>query len=69
MEHPLVDLERNLLCAAILLAWAGILLSISAVSPFTKLACLIGLLCVLVHTNALLRHLDVPFNLASDGVT
>jgi hypothetical protein len=49
MEHPLVDLERNLLCAAILLAWAGILLSISAVSPFTKLACLIGLLCVLVH--------------------
>jgi hypothetical protein len=49
MSHPLVDLERNLLCAAILLAWAGILLSISAVSPFTKLACLIGLLCVLVH--------------------
>jgi hypothetical protein len=49
MEHPLVDLERNLLCAAILLAWAGILLSVSAVSPFTKLVCLIGLLCVLVH--------------------
>jgi hypothetical protein len=49
MEHPLVDLERNLLCAAILLAWAGILLSVSAVSPFTKVVCLIGLLCVLVH--------------------
>jgi hypothetical protein len=49
MEHPWIDFERNLICAAILLAWGGILLSISAVSPFTKALCLVGLLCVLVH--------------------
>jgi hypothetical protein len=49
MEHPWIDFERNITCAAVILAWATILLSVSSVSLFTKGICLIGLLCVLVH--------------------
>ena len=49
MEHPWIDFERNITCAAVILAWATILLSVSSVSLFTKVICLGGLLCVLVH--------------------
>ena len=49
MEHPLVDLERNLICAASLFCWSAVLLSSSSVSLLTKTLCLAGLIGLVVY--------------------
>jgi hypothetical protein len=43
MEHPWIDIERNVSCAALLLVWALVLLSLSQMVFTAKLLCLAAL--------------------------
>lgn len=63
MEHPWIDFERNVLCAATLLAWAMMLLVWSPMLLGVKLLCMTALVGLVVY-HAQRKHLSYEVTFA-----
>lgn len=60
MEHPWIDLERNVICATITFLWIGILSALSSASLSVKVACVLGSSALLAY-HVWTRRLSYEF--------